>query len=135
MRIVLDSNIIVAAYAARGLCNSLFELCLDRYDIIVSNYILDEVYKALLKKIKLPEDNVKIIIKYLKEFCIVANYKKIDDTICRDKKDNNIIALAVSNNAEYLITGDDDLLVLKKYNEIKILSPRDFWAFVKSGKK
>src|SRR4030042_3717446 len=115
MKLVLDSNIIVAAYAGRGLCNSLFELCLDRYSVIISDFILVEVRRTLHTKLKMPTKNVQIIIDYLKEFCILSVYEKLKENICRDKNDNDIIALALSNNAEYLITGDKDLLVLKKY--------------------
>jgi putative PIN family toxin of toxin-antitoxin system len=131
MKIVLDSNIIVAAYAGRGLCNSVFELCLDRYSVIISDFILKEVYRTLHSKLKMPVRNVQIIIDYLKEFCIVSDYEKLKETICRDKNDNDVIALAVSNNVEYLITGDNDLLVLKKYKNVKIIPPRDFWVIVK----
>jgi putative PIN family toxin of toxin-antitoxin system len=133
MKIVLDSNIIVAAYAGRGLCNSLFELCLDRHSIIISEFILSEVQRTLHNKLKMPLPNVQIIIDYLKEFCILSTYDKITDNICRDKNDNDIISLAVSNNVRYLITGDNDLLVLKKYNKIKIISPRDFWTLSKGN--
>ncbi len=134
MKIVLDSNILVAAFATRGLCSSLLELCLDRYEIIISNYILDEVYRALEKKIKLPRDKVEAVVKYLKEFCEVSGYIRIASGVCRDKKDDDIIALAVSNRVRYLITGDDDLLSLKKYEEVEIVSPRVFWTRVKMDK-
>ena len=133
MKIVLDSNIIVAAYAGRGLCNSLFELCLDRYSIIISDHILTEVYNTLHNKLKMPHKNVQIIIDYLKEFCIISTYKKITENICRDKNDNDIIALAISNDVDYLISGDKDLLVLKKYKNIKIIPPRDFWLIAKGN--
>lgn len=133
MKIVLDSNIIVAAYAGRGLCNSLFELCLDRHSIIISEFILTEVKRTLHNKLKMPLANVETIIEYLKEFCILSTYNKISDNICRDKNDNDIISLAVGNNVDCLITGDNDLLVLKKYNKIKIISPRDFWILSKGN--
>jgi uncharacterized protein len=133
MKIVLDSNIIVAAYAGRGLCYSLFELCLDRFTIISSEYILTEVQRTLHKKLKMPQNSVQIIIDYLKEFCILSTYNKLSENICRDKNDNDIIALAFDNNVDYLITGDQDLLVLKKYKKVKIISPRDFWVIVKGN--
>ncbi len=134
MKIVLDSNVIIAAFAARGLCSSLLELCLDRYEIIISDYILDEVYRALVKKIKLPEDKADAVVHYLEEFCEVSGYTRIGGGVCRDKKDDDIIALAVSNKARYLVTGDDDLLILKKYEEVEIVSPRDFWTRAKRDK-
>ena len=133
MKLVLDSNIIIAAYAGRGLCNSLFELCLDRHSIIISEYILHEINRALRDKLKMPRDSFHIIIDYLKEFCILSAYNKISENICRDENDNDIISLAVSNDAEYIITGDQDLLVLKNYKKVRIITPRDFWAIVKGN--
>ena len=157
MKIVLDSNILVAAFATRGLCSSLLELCLDRHEIIISrvvaklgmidfppaagenarpaaktNYILMKC--KLSRKIKLPRDKVEAVVKYLKEFCEVNGYTRIAGGVCRDKKDDDIIAFAVSNRVRYLITGDDDLLSLKKYEEVEIVSPRVFWARVKMDK-
>jgi predicted nucleic acid-binding protein len=46
MRIVLDTNVIVAAFAARGLCADVFEVCLENHTIIISEFILSEVEKT-----------------------------------------------------------------------------------------
>lgn len=51
---------------------------------------------------------------------------KLDRPVCRDPDDDNILAAAVSANCDCVITGDEDLLVLKAYEGIDILSPRDF---------
>ena len=56
-------------------------------------------------------------------------------TICRDPKDDMLLALAVDGNADYLITGDQDLLVLHPFRSIRILSPADFLAHVERGAK
>jgi putative PIN family toxin of toxin-antitoxin system len=47
-------------------------------------------------------------------------------TICRDDDDNNILLLANSVKADIIITGDDDLLILDNYKNIKIIKPREF---------
>ncbi|MCL4550295.1 MAG: putative toxin-antitoxin system toxin component, PIN family [Bacteroidetes bacterium] len=47
--------------------------------------------------------------------------------ICRDKDDNNILETAVAAKANVIISGDKDLLVLKKYKNISIISPREFY--------
>ena len=133
MKIVLDSNIIIAAFSSRGLCASVFELCLDRYTIMISDFILSEVSRILQDRFKMPPTNVKTILNYLKEFCIVASYNKLQKRICRDPFDDEILALAISNGVDYIITGDKDLLDLKDYQSIKILSPRQFWTIAKSG--
>ena len=46
--------------------------------------------------------------------------------VCRDPDDDNILAAAMGGNCDCIITGDKDLLVLRAYEGINILSPRDF---------
>ncbi|MEA5489407.1 MULTISPECIES: putative toxin-antitoxin system toxin component, PIN family [Pseudanabaena] len=47
-------------------------------------------------------------------------------TICRDRKDDKFLELAINRKADYLITGDRDLLVLHPFRNIQILTPADF---------
>lgn len=47
-------------------------------------------------------------------------------TVCRDHKDNEVLACALEASADYVISGDKDLLVLNVFNEISIISPSDF---------
>ena len=133
MKIVLDSNIIIAAFSSRGLCTSVFELCLDRYTIVISDFILSEVSRILHNKFKMPFRNVSAIVAYLKEFCIVTSYDKLPKRICRHQFDDEILALAISNGVDCIITGDKDLLDLKDYQSIKIVSPRQFWVIARAG--
>lgn len=133
MKVVLDSNVIVAAFAARGLCGALFELCLDRHTTILSDFILAEVRRAFAQKLKMPQHSISKIESYLREICVLSSFDKISKNICRDKDDNNVIALAVSAKADFIITGDKDLLVLKKYQSVRIVSPREFWKTEKQG--
>ena len=131
MKVILDSNIIIAAFSSRGLCHSVFELCLDRFTILISEHILSEVFRIFIKKIKMPENKAKEIIKYLREYCLVKDFEKLDERICRDSDDDNILALAKSSQPKYIITGDSGLLVLRKYNSIPIINPREFWNISK----
>ena len=66
-KVVLDTNVVVAAFAARGLCQSIFELCLEKHDLIVSDFLLDELNEKLIHKLKLSkrhtEDNFTIVFK------------------------------------------------------------------------
>jgi len=132
MRVILDSNILVAAFSSRGLCSSLFELCLDSTTIIISEHILSEIKKAFLKKIKLPENKINDILAYLREHCIVKDYKELDRIVCRDADDDHILALAKHTRVDYIITGDEDLLILKDFDSMSIVNPRDFWNIIKS---
>jgi putative PIN family toxin of toxin-antitoxin system len=131
MRVVLDSNVIIAAFASRGLCSEVFEVCLSGHSIVTSEHILSEVKTNLIKKIRLPESIVRDIMEYLRDEAERVNPSELTDSPCRDKDDNIIIGTALSGNAEFIITGDEDLLVLKTYKGIDIVTPREFWSRLK----
>ena len=131
MRVVLDSNVIIAAFAARGLCSEVFEVCLSGHSIVISEHILSEVKTSLTKKVRLPKSLVKDIIGYLRDETERVKPRELADSPCRDKDDNIIIGTALSGNAEFIITGDEDLLVLKNYKLIDIVTPREFWSRLK----
>jgi uncharacterized protein len=126
MRIVLDSNVIVAAFAARGLCESVMEVCLSEHEIVLSEDLLDEIQKNLLRKLKLPSAVVDSIGELLREHASILNPSPVSPVACRDPDDIKVLSLALASKANYIVTGDKDLLVLKKFEGIPILSPRSF---------
>ncbi|MBI5027032.1 MAG: putative toxin-antitoxin system toxin component, PIN family [Nitrospirae bacterium] len=133
MRVVLDTNVIVAAFASRGLCSEVFEVCLSDHTIIISEHILSEVKEKLISKIHLPHNITYAIINYLKEVAEIFEAEPIYENICKDKDDIKILGTALSGNARFIITGDEDLLILKRYRKTEIVSPREFWGHL-SGK-
>jgi len=128
MRVVLDTNVIVAAFATKGLCSDIFEICLLDHSIIISEYILLEVKEKLIEKIHLTQSSVNDIVSYLRNQAEVVMPEELHESVCRDKDDINIIGTALSGDARFIITGDEDLLSLKKYKNIEILTPREFWS-------
>ncbi|MDQ3623269.1 MAG: putative toxin-antitoxin system toxin component, PIN family [Verrucomicrobiota bacterium] len=46
--------------------------------------------------------------------------------ICRDPDDDLVLAAAVAGSCQYLVTGDNDLLVLGAFRDVKIVKPREF---------
>jgi len=134
MKIILDTNVLIAAFSSNGICSLLFELCINNYEIIISDFILNELSRNLKQKLKLPETKILEITTFLKEHCKILKYEKFAFQICRDKSDDEILALSKSCNANYLITGDKDLLVLNKYENIMIINPRQFWEIIKEEK-
>lgn len=126
MKIVLDSNVLVAALASQGLCASLLEVCL-KHDVFMSDAIYHEVEETLRKKTKIPPGLIRDTIQGLQK----SFQKRTPDTVphnaCRDPKDLHVLGLAQAVNADVIITGDQDLLVLKRFHGILILSPREFY--------
>jgi len=135
MKIVLDANVIIAAFAARGLCESIMEVCLSEHEIALSDDLLDEILRNLRIKIKLPKDVVDNIGAFLREHSNISIPSPLALDACRDPDDIKILGLAVASNADYIITGDKDLLVLKSFEGIPILNPRSFSDILHSGKR
>ena len=135
MKIVLDANVIIAAFAARGLCESIMEVCLSEHDIELSDDLLDEVLRNLRDKIKLPKDVVDNIGSLLREHSDISIPSPLASDVCRDPDDIKILGLAVASNADCIVTGDKDLLVLESFEGIPILNPRSFSDFLHSGKR
>lgn len=131
MRIVLDTNVIIAAFATRGLCADVLALCLSGYTLVISEFILSELREKLSEKLHLPESVIHEIISYLQDNSEIVVPEQISESICRDKDDDTIIGTAVSGKANFLITGDKDLLILINYEQVRILTPRAFWEFLR----
>ena len=135
MRIVLDANVIIAAFAARGLCESIMEVCLSDHKILLCDELLEEILRNLRLKIKLSNKIVDDISDLLMEQAIMIDPVPLSPDICRDPDDVKILGLAVAANANYIVTGDKDLLVLKEIQGIPILNPRAFSNLLHSEEK
>jgi putative PIN family toxin of toxin-antitoxin system len=133
MKIILDTNVIIAAFGSRGLCNAVFELCLDRFEVVLSEAILKEVLTNLNSKIKLPLSQCDLIVSYLRDNCFLSEIDDLDRSLCRDKNDIHVLGLAQRSGAEYIITGDKDLLDLVQHKNTKIVTPREFWIILKES--
>ena len=130
MRIVLDANVVVAAFAARGLCEALFELCLGSHEILLSGPLLDEIRRNLAKKVKLERQTAAGIERLLRENGSLLEPADVAADACRDADDLHILGLAKAGKADYLVTGDSDLLVLKRFGRCRIVTPRQFWSLM-----
>ncbi len=135
MKVVLDANVVVAAFAARGLCEALFEVCLDGHDIVTSENLLEEIARSLRKKIKLPSATVNPIIQLIRENSTLLAPHQVSRTLCRDPQDLHVLGLAVAAHADALITGDKDLLDVRGIQGCRILSPREFWELLRKKER
>lgn len=131
MRVVLDTNVLIAAFAAQGLCHALFELCIDGHRIILSPDIMEEMETVLTKKLKMPHSSAQRIISYLRDHTELHRIRRPFPRVSRDASDDHVLALAEQSKADYIITGDDDLLVLQQHGDIPIVQPRDFWQIMR----
>ena len=135
MKVIFDTNAVFSAFATRGLAHAVFELCLDKHTILFSETILSELFSHMQNKLKMPAENVHMIISYLRESCMLGEEVFVNNKACRDIKDIHILGLAEKMRPEFFVTGDEDLLVLKKYQKTLIVTPREFWEKEKKRDK
>jgi putative PIN family toxin of toxin-antitoxin system len=127
MRLVLDTNVLAAAFIAHGTCNELLEHCVMNHDIVLSAFILDELRRTLTAKFRFTDRESEDVVKLLESRCILVKTRKLPAPISRDPDDDNIIATALCGDCSCIVTGDKDLLDLKTAGDILIVSPGDFW--------
>lgn len=130
MKVVLDTNVIIAAFAARGLCSDLLEVCLADHQIITSQYILDELCDKLLSKLKLADGRIEEIKSFLLSVATVVIPVAVAQGICRDSDDLPVIGTALAAGAPVLVTGDKDLLILEQVEGVRMVTPRQFWEML-----
>jgi putative PIN family toxin of toxin-antitoxin system len=126
MRIVLDSSVIVAAFAAYGLCEAIFELCLGSHQILLSEVLLNEIRMNLDKKLKIPATTIDNITSLLRENGTLLTPVAVPTDSCRDPNDLHVLGLVVEGEASFLVTGDKDLLSIAEFQGSAIVSPRQF---------
>ncbi|MEW6095357.1 MAG: putative toxin-antitoxin system toxin component, PIN family [bacterium] len=103
----------------------------ERLPICISQQVLDELYEKIREKFGFSENRVEEVITFIQENAVMFTHDTLFSPICRDPDDDYILALAVSGNVDCLISGDEDLLILKSIQGIPILKPNDFWKFEK----
>ncbi|MBP6002022.1 MAG: putative toxin-antitoxin system toxin component, PIN family [Pyrinomonadaceae bacterium] len=126
MRIVLDTNVLIAALISRGFCHELFEYCALTHELFTSDFILNEVREKLVTKFEYTEEIANEATQLLHSQMISVRPIVLSAPVSRDSDDDNILATAAAGNCDYIITGDKDLLVLREFEEILIVTPREF---------
>jgi uncharacterized protein len=126
VRVVLDTNVLLAAFATRGLCEAVFTVCLSDHELILSEAILAEVGRNLTRKLKMPALQAAENVALLREQAWIVEPAEVPPDACRDLDDCAVLGTAQAGAADVLVTGDNDLLVLKRFHGVRILSPRAF---------
>jgi len=129
VKIVLDTNVLIAAFIARGICNDLLEHCVRRHEWVISEFILNEFREKLTGKFKFIQEEAEAAAALRLTRMLVVESTDLDAPVCRDKDDDNIIAAAISGGCDCLVTGDNDWLVLQHVRSIDILSPKAFLEY------
>ena len=131
MRVVLDTNAVVSALLFSGISSKLVSLW-QKGSItpLLSRPVLDEYLRVLsYPKFELSEKEIKELIQEeILPYTEVVKPKRRLRVVQRDPSDNKFLECAVAGNARVIISGDKDLLSLRRYRQIRIQSPAQFLA-------
>ena len=128
MRVFLDTNVLVAAFATRGLCADVFRLAAVEHQLLVGEPVLDEVARILTSKLRMSRDVRNEVLGVLRRFPLAAAVAAPIALGINDPDDEWIVACALAATAEIFVTGDKALLGLRKIENMAIVSPRQFWT-------
>ena len=130
MRVFLDTNVLVSAFATRGLCADLLELVLLEHDLVLGRQVVQELSRALRSKLRLPPTRAREIMDFISE-----EAKHIVDAappaaVRADPEDARVLGEALAVQAALFVTGDAASLKLRAIGDMPIASPRRFWEIL-----
>ncbi len=131
MKLFLDTNVLASAAATRGLCADVLREALASHELVVSEQVLRELRRVLRSKFRVDRELVDEFISLLEQVTVLAQPSPLPGIKLEDRDDVAIVGAAVAGGAEVLVTGDKELLGLKRIDRMELLSPRQFWEKLK----
>lgn len=129
MRAVVDTNVLVSGLLWRGAPHTLLQYLRDGQFILISSSVLlaelaDVIGRAkfddVIARTNTSREGALVEVRQLAE---VIEPPPLPHPICRDPDDDALLALALAGGVDRIVTGDDDLLALKSFEGIPIVTP------------
>lgn len=127
MRVFLDTNVIASATATRGLCSDVLRSVIEFHEFVVSDVLFDEIKRILHEKFNASDALIADILWLLQQDTIFTESEPLAELHLKDSADIAMVSSAINGRAELMVTGDKEILALKKIGDLEIVSPRQFW--------
>ena len=126
IRVTPDTNVLISALFYYGNERVVLEAAVEgRLQFVLSMEIIDELIRVLEKKFKVDPELTRDYVLRLNELSDIVTPRKLCSALVRDREDVKIIECARSGHSDYIVSGDRDLLSLKRYQQTKIVSPSE----------
>lgn len=129
LRVVLDTNVLVSGLAYPGSIPGRIVGAWRQgaLDVVLSHYILDELVRVLprLSNVQLSPVEVRDLADSLMFLADIVEPSGVEEPALRDAADQPVLLTLLASKAQYLITGDKDLLVLA--GRYSVVTPAQFW--------
>jgi putative PIN family toxin of toxin-antitoxin system len=128
VRVVLDTNVLIAAFATRGICEDVFRTVLAEHELVVSKFTLEELERVLVDKLKMSSARARAVTAFVRDVAEIVDPPEPAPWPENDRDDGWVVATAIVGEAQFLVSGDRDLLgASKEAVPVEIVSPRGFW--------
>jgi len=129
MKLVVDTNVLVSAFLWQGNPGRLIELAAEKeIQLFTNRALLDELAATLVKR-KLAKPviatglTVEQMLRHYRRLATLVTTRQLAQRVSRDPDDDSVLACALAVSADLIVSGDDDLLVLKYFQGIPIATP------------
>ena len=127
MKVFLDTNVLASSIATRGLCSELLESIIHDHELLTCRPVLSELERVLADKLNLPDPVIAGFLGLIKAEGRVVEARGNPAVPIKDAADIPILACAIAGEADVFVTGDKELLDLRRIGNLPIVSPRDLW--------
>jgi putative PIN family toxin of toxin-antitoxin system len=133
VKVALDTNVLVSAFATRGLCADVLRLVLAEHELVLCEQVLAEFERVLGDKFRVPASTIHDAVAFLRAQGAVERSRSPAEEQLSDPADQAVLEQALAAGAAVLVTGDRELLGLGAAGPCTILAPRGFWERVRRG--
>ena len=129
MKLVVDTNVLVSAFLWKGTPGRLIELAGEKEcRLFTSRVLIDELAevlqsKKLAKQVQATGFTVAQMLRNYQKLATTVTARRLAQQVSRDADDDAVLACALAAQVGLIVSGDDDLLVLKQFQEIRIVTP------------
>jgi uncharacterized protein len=134
VKVCLDTNVLVAAFATRGLCADVLRTVLVDHEHVIGDVIFAELERVLTGKLGVPELRLDAVRAALATATVVPRPATPHPLPLVDSDHGWIVATAIDGQADVLVTGDGGLLEAGEAAPLAVLSPRAFWERLRAGR-
>lgn len=140
MKVIFDANVLISYLLTsekEGTISTIVEAGFEgKYLLILPHEVVSELRKKITVKeylsLRIPQPTAE---KFITALCVIADIPspiaEVIPEVGRDLKDDYLLAYGTVEECEYLVTGDEDLLVLEQVGKLKIVSPAEFYEILK----
>lgn len=126
MKILFDTNVLISAFMTGGTCYDVIDDSIEEHEPYYTDFVLDEFRRVFKNNFKYPDSVIGKFTSFISRRFTKGDTSDTPEKVSRDESDNQLLADALLNKIDVIITGDKDLLELMRYKDIKIIAPKGY---------